>query len=180
MQIKELANRYAKSILELVGPVKSEGILQELKVVQDVISKDKSVKEFLFSPLVPAAKKVELLKKALVGAGLSEEAYALVMILAQKDRITIFEPVIECIQEQTDLAHGVARGTVRSASVLSPEERKRISEIVSQFTNKQVLLSYKEDPAVIGGLIAEVGSFTFDDTLTSHLRRLKEEMTRRV
>ena len=69
---------------------------------------------------------------------------------------------------------------MRSATVLAPEERKQIETLVSRATKKQVILSYKEDPSLVGGLVAEVGSFTFDDSLISHLKRINEQLTRSV
>ncbi len=74
----------------------------------------------------------------------------------------------------------LSRGTVRSTTVLAPEERKRIEETVNRVTHKQPLLTYKEDPALLGGMVAEVGNYTFDDSLASHLRRMNEQLTRRT
>ncbi|MGE0764618.1 MAG: ATP synthase F1 subunit delta [Bdellovibrionales bacterium] len=180
MQVSELANRYARAILDLVGQAKSEQILAELRGLQTIFEKDAGIREFLFSPLVKAKDRAQALTAALKSAGLSPETSAFVMLLSDKGRLPVFSKIVEAIKIQNDMAHGVTRGSVRSAAVLSPEERKSIEEIVSSYTQKQVILTYKEDTSVIGGLIAEVGSFTFDDTLTSHLRRLKEEMTRRI
>ncbi len=181
MQTKELANRYAKAILELAAQNgKQEQMLAELRDLQALFEKDRTINEFLNTPLIGAKDRVSVLGAALKGAGLQEGTIAFVMLLAEKNRLGIFDKIVDAVKAQNDLAHGVTRGSVRSAVVLSPEERKGIEETVSRYTKKQVILTYKEDPSVIGGLIAEVGSFTFDDTLTSHLRRLKDEMTRRV
>jgi len=73
----------------------------------------------------------------------------------------------------------VTRGTVKSASVLPPESRSRIEKRVSEVTGKKVILTYTQDATVIGGLIAEVGGYLFDDTLKSHLQRIKDDLNRR-
>ena len=59
-------------------------------------------------------------------------------------------------------------------------EREQIQEKISKATNKKVILTYVEDPTVIGGLIAEAGGYRFDDTLTTHLIKLKDELNRRT
>lgn len=179
MQVNELANRYARAILDLASG-KQDQVLEELRAVQNAFDKDPSVKEFLSSPMVKASERSNVLNAAFKNSGLSGDSLAFVLMLSDKGRLPIFDKVVEAIKTQNDLAHGVTRGSVRSATVLSPDERKSIEDIVSRYTQKQVILTYKEDPSVIGGLIAEVGSFTFDDTLTSHLRRLKDEMSRRA
>jgi len=181
MQVTELANRYARAVLELITESgKQELVLNELRALQTLFEKDDSIREFLHSPLVKAGDREKALSAALKPVGLSPDTLAFVMLLSEKGRLPIFNKIVEAIKTQNDMAHGVTRGNVRSATVLTPDERKSIEQTVSKYTQKQVILNYKEDPGVIGGLIAEVGSFTFDDTLTSHLRRLKDEMTRRT
>lgn len=181
MQVSELANRYARAAFDLAKQnSQQDKIFAELRALALVFEKDAAIEEFLRSPLVRAEERESTLKKVLADKGLSDLTLAFILLLANKNRLYLFAEVLEAMKTQADEAHGVTRGQVRSAEVLSPEDRKRIEEIVSKFTKKQVILNYKEDPAVIGGLIAEVGSYTFDDTLTSHLRRLKDEMSRRV
>src|SRR4029077_20300117 len=97
-----------------------------------------------------------------------------------KNRLGIFSEIVTAFEHITDEAHGVTRGTVRSATVLAPEERKRIETLVGRATKKQVILTYKEDPSLLGGLVAEVGSFTFDDSLHAHLKRINEQLNRSV
>jgi len=181
MGYSELAARYAKSLYDVAAEKNSaDRVFNELRGLQQAFEKDKHVEEFLNSPVLKSEDKEKALKEALKNGGLSEETNSLVLLLAKKGRLPIFPEVVEAFQARADEAHGVTRGTVRSAIVLSPEERQRIEKTVSNYTKKQVILTYKEDPNVIGGLIAEVGSYTFDDTLKSHLRRLNEELNRRT
>ena len=102
------------------------------------------------------------------------------LLLGMKNRLSLFADIVTSYQSIADEAHGVTRGVVRSATVLAPDERKRIEELVGRATKKQVILTYKEDPSLLGGLIAEVGSFTFDDSLSSHLTRINEQLNRSV
>jgi F-type H+-transporting ATPase subunit delta len=181
MQVSELAKRYARALFELATQNRNQDkVLDELRALETIFEKDQAVREFLTSPVLKAEERQKVLEAALKGGGLSPETAAFVLLLAQKNRLGAFGQIVAAVKEQSDLANGVTRGTVRSAAVLSPDERKRIEDIVSRFSKKQVILTYKEDPGVIGGLIAEAGSYTFDDTLTSHLRRLKDETMRRV
>lgn len=103
-----------------------------------------------------------------------------VFLLARKQRLGIFNDVVTAYQALADEKHGVVRGTVRSTTVLAPDERKRIEQTVNRVTKKNSILTYKEDPLLLGGLVAEVGSYTFDDSLASHLRRMNEQLTRRT
>ena len=95
-----------------------------------------------------------------------------------KGRVELLPEIALAYEARSDEANGVTRGEVRSSTVLTSEERARIESKVSEVTKKKVILTYKEDPEVIGGLIAEVGGYRFDDTLRSHLKRLKDDINR--
>jgi F-type H+-transporting ATPase subunit delta len=63
---------------------------------------------------------------------------------------------------------------------LAQESRTKIEDIVTKVTRKKVILSFVEDAKLIGGTVAQVGGWTFDDSLESHLRRLNEDLNRRM
>lgn len=181
MRISEVANRYASAIYDLAAENgNQEKVFGELRVISEATSSSPEIKEFFSSNLVSAEKKSEALKKALKDQKVSEELMNLMLVLAEKSRLSLFDQILYAYEQKSDLAHGVTRGVVRSATILSPEERNKIESKVSEVTKKKVILTYKEDPAIIGGLVAEVDGFRFDDTLQNHLRRLKEEIKRRT
>ena len=124
-------------------------------------------------------RKEVVLKKALEGQGLSEDTFNFILTLAQKGRVNLLPEIIGAFEGKNDEARGVIRGEVRSPQDLSQGERQEIEKVVSEALGKEVIFTYKVDSSLIGGLIAQVGSYTFDDTLTSHLRRLGDDLNRR-
>lgn len=176
-----LATRYAKAIYTLAKDKnEQDAVFDQLRILSEALHMDKDVGQFLFSPVIRPAEKVAALEKVMATLAFSNALKNFVLLLGKKNRLGIFREILTAYQQITDDAHGVTRGTVRSATVLAPEERKRIETLVGRATKKQVILSYKEDPSLLGGLVAEVGSFTFDDSLISHLKRINEQLTRSV
>jgi len=176
-----LATRYARAIYNLAKDKnEQDAVFDQLRVLNEAFQNDKDIRAFLFSPLVRPTEKVAALEKMLSTQKVSESLKSFVLLLGKKNRLGGFQEILIAYQQITDEAHGVTRGTVRSAAVLGPEDRKRSETLVGRATKKQVILTYKEDPALLGGLVAEVGSFTFDDSLTSHLKRINEQLTRSV
>lgn len=181
MTISEVAHRYAKALYMLSSEGRTQDTVQkELRALKDSFEKDASLGEFLQTPLFTAEQKTKMVEQSLSNQQISEISKSFLMLLAKKGRLALLGQVVDAFQIENDKAHGVTRGTVRSTTVLSPEEREQLEDIVAKSTGKRVILSYKEDPSLIGGLIAEVGSYTFDDTLSTHLNRLKEELKRRA
>lgn len=181
MKISALAQRYAKAIYELAVDNRTQDkVFEDLRAIESVFSKDKEIHDFFTNPLVESKTQVEFLEKALGGKGVSKEATDLVLLLARRDRFSIFKELVAAYEQQADNTNHVCRGTVRSAVVLGQDERSRIETTVERVLKKKVIMTYKVDPEVIGGLIAQVGSYTFDDTIASHLRRMNEELNRRT
>ncbi len=179
MRSPELAKRYAKALFELAVDNRSqEKVLTELRSLDEAFSKDKETHEFLVSPMISPSQKEAVLKKTLEGKGVSKEVLETVLLLARNERLNVFSDLVHAFESEIDASNGVIRGTVRSASALAPEERKRIETTVENFLKKKVIMTYKEDPSVIGGLVAQVGSYTFDDSISTHLTRMNEELKR--
>lgn len=176
-----IAERYARALYELaVETNHRDKIFEELRELRNVFSGRGEIHEFFSSPAVLGQTREQIVEKATSVKGMSEEVHDLIRLLAHKDRLNLLGDIVDAYQQHNDEAHGVIRGQVESAIALGPDERKRIEEIVKKVTKKDVILTYKTNPKVIGGLVAKVGSFTFDDTIQSHLNRMKEDLKRRV
>jgi F-type H+-transporting ATPase subunit delta len=181
MRVSELAGRYAKAVFELAVENKTQAkVFDDLRSLEEVFSREPEFHQFLTTPLIKPSERLAVLKSALENKGLSTEAYDLVMLLARKNRLAAFHGIVQAYESESDDSNNVCRGTVRSATTLGQPDRLRIEETVEKVLNKKVIMTYKVDPSVIGGLIAEVGSYTFDDSIASHLQRMNEELKRRT
>jgi F-type H+-transporting ATPase subunit delta len=176
-----LAKRYAKAIFSLSLENRSqEKVLNDLRALSDAFDSDASIKAFFNSPMITGSQKASTLSKALEGRAPTEEVNQFLMLLAKKDRLPIFSDIVEAFQAEIDAANNVCRGVVKSTIALGPSERTQIEKTVEGVLKKKVIMTYKVDPSVIGGLVAQVGSHTFDDSLSTHLKRMSEELKRRT
>lgn len=175
MKVSELANRYAKAAFELaVENNNKDKVLEDLRALDLALNNDHAIHEFLVNPLIKADQRIKVLTAAVDGKGFCKEVVDLLSLLAKKDRFPIFHELVHAFELLIDKSNNVVRGTVRSALELGQSERQRVEQTVEGVLKKKVVLTYKVDASVIGGLIAEVGSYTFDDTLASHIRRMNE------
>ncbi len=180
MQVSNIAKRYSQAIFEISqNKSNTEQVFKELKALKEAFSGEE-INSFFTNPTVGRQDKMDCAQKIVKEFQFSEEVKSFLLMLAENNRLSILENIVEEFQFFNDQAHSVTRGEVTSSHVLTPEEREQIETIVSKKTNKRVILTYKEDPKLIGGLIAKVDGYTFDDTITMHLNRLNEDLKRRV
>lgn len=180
MRYSEVAARYAKALFMLANETSSQNdTYSQLQFLSDAMEKDPEIMTFLTSPLVTNESKESVFKDGLNGK-FSAETKSFLLLLAKKGRVELIPEIVLAFQSLIDESNGVTRGTVKSPVPLNQDEQKKIEETVGKYTGKQVILTFQEDKSIIGGLVAEVGSYTFDDSLTSHLTRLNEELNRRA
>lgn len=179
MQATEISSRYAKALFDLATEADTrKKVLTDLRTLQELFKQNQDIPNFFNSAVVKEIEKEQVLKKALDGSGVSDLVENFMLTLAKRSRLSVFDSIVDSYQSTSDDAYGMTRGKVRSATPLSESEQKAIEEKIAEVTGKNVILNYECDPSVIGGLIAEVGGYVFDDTIVTHLRRLKEELKR--
>lgn len=178
--MSEASRRYARALYELsVSAKNQEKVFAELRALKQAMTQDQAIEEFISSPVIPPDQKIAALKAALTGK-ISNEVSNTMILLAEKNRLNIFSDMVDAFEAISDESHGVTRGTVRSATPLSAEARKQIEDTVTKVTKKKVILNFTEDPKLLGGMVAQVGGWTFDDSLETHLTRMSEELNRRA
>jgi F-type H+-transporting ATPase subunit delta len=178
--ISEVSKRYARALYECANESKkSEEVSQQLKSISAALNKDEETKHFVSSPVIAQNVKIEALKKA-VGTQVGSELQNLIQLLVEKNRIELFAEIAEAFELISDEGNGITRGEVRSATVLNDDDRRRLEQTITGVTKKKVILNFTEDKKIMGGLVAQVGGWTFDDSLQSHLTRLTEDLNRRT
>jgi F-type H+-transporting ATPase subunit delta len=181
MRTSEIAKRYAKALFEISVDNRTQAkVFADLRELQSAFAKDKTIHDFMVSPLVTAKERVEALNAALTNKGLAKEVFDLLQLLARKGRFAALSDIVNAFEMENDNSNGVSRGTVRSATTLDEASRTRVSQTVEKVLKKKVILTYDVDASVIGGLVAQVGSYTFDDSVSAHQRRMNDELKRRT
>ena len=175
----EASRRYARAVYELaVTKGAADKIYSELVAVVEVFKLSPESQSFIVSPVVEPQKKIIVLSATL--EKLSEEVKNLILLLIEKKRINLFSDIVSAYRDISDASSGKTRGAVRSAAKLNDDEKKQIEIKIKKATGKEVILSYTEDKNLLGGLVAQVGGWTFNDSLESHLTRIGEDLHRRT
>jgi F-type H+-transporting ATPase subunit delta len=181
MAYSELAHRYATALFEIAKESKNqESFKAALSALQKTLESNPAVEKFISTPLIRAEEKEKTLKTALGGQGLPQDVFNFTLLLAKKNRLPLLPEIISAYQACDDKLNDITRGTVKSSTPLNQRQQDDITKKISLVLNKKVILKFSEEASLIGGLTAQVGSYTFDDSLSAHLKRIKEDLTRRI
>jgi F-type H+-transporting ATPase subunit delta len=181
MNVSEVSRRYAKALMALA---KQKGQHLRARAEVDAIAKmfkaDANVRSYFTNPLISHEQKKAVVQTTFGDKGLLEEVYNLMQLLVAKNRIGAFEEIAAAYDEQMDLEEGITRGSVKSAKPLTDAAKKDLEDRIHKILNKKIILTYKEDSTLLGGVVADVGGWTFDDSIETHLTKMNEDLNRRA
>ncbi|MEN6372200.1 MAG: F0F1 ATP synthase subunit delta [Armatimonadota bacterium] len=133
-----------------------------------------SLEEAVVSPLIPAAKKREVITSIFKEKIHETTLFYLYLLIDNRREEVIKSTEAEYIRLANE-ARGIIAAQVTSAVELTKDETIRLKEKLSAYTGKHVDIKADVDPSIIGGLVVRIGDTVMDGSIAGHLERLKEE-----
>jgi F-type H+-transporting ATPase subunit delta len=170
-----LARRYARALLELGVQQKNfEQLGKELDELAAMYSGSRDLVEALTNPVFAPSRRRTVLEAILDRVQVSPVTRNFTLLLFDRDRIAYLPAVAREMEAMVDERSGRARGSVVSARPLLPEQVAKVKSSLEKLTGKKIVLDKKEDPALIGGLVARVGDTVYDGSIRTQLEQMRE------
>jgi F-type H+-transporting ATPase subunit delta len=173
-----VAKRYAQALGEVVtkpaAGLRPEAVLEQLEGFLGLFESHAELKNILLSPAVPPAKKHAIIKELAVRLGYSEPLRNFLYVVIDHRRLNILDELTAAFRAWLDDRLGIARIEVVSALPVPVEQRAGLVKTFSEITGCEVRAEFREDPAVLGGLVVKHGSRLYDGTLQAQLRALDQ------
>lgn len=168
------ANRYADAVFAVAGEAGSFDLwLRELSEVEALLA-DPLAAQVLYNPVIPADR-----KRAIVAAarpGLSPPVDRFVGLLIDRGRLDWLGRIIERLRSRIDEQRGVEVATVTTAVPLASGQRELLAGRLSERFGKRIQLQERVDPALLGGVVAQVGDQILDGSVRGRLERLRRAL----
>jgi len=178
MRSTAAAHRYARALFSLAQEENSvESTRGELADMAELLESNTDFKRRLFQPLHPADERRKVLSAVCERGGASPTVQKFFAYLIDKRRLIVFDAIHDEFDRLADQAAGRARAEVLSANPLRDEQRARLVAALSERTGKEIELSVRVDPSLIGGAIATVGGLIFDGSIRTQLTQLRATLT---
>lgn len=178
MRNQVLIKRYAQGLINSAKDEKEfESLLRQIREFDDLLSTQKNLQDALTSPFLPAAKKKEIAAQVLAETSLGEKAKRFLLILVDNNRLSLIQDIIDQSPEIWNDAHGIATFVVSSVVPLDEAQKKRLEERLTRLEKRNVFLSYRIDPSLIGGLFIRKKNIVYDVSIQGDLERLKQKIS---
>jgi len=97
-------------------------------------------------------------------------------VLLDHYRIAMLDEVIEAYRRTAYDRLGIAEVKIASAADLTAPEQEAIRARFAELTHKQVEIEFHLEPALLGGIIAQIRSTVYDGSVRGQLDRLRQQL----
>jgi F-type H+-transporting ATPase subunit delta len=177
MSTRGSATRYARALLDVaIKESIAERAERDLTSFGDLVAQHPQLERALTHPAIPTARKRALTEDLTSRLELSTPVAKLLRMLAERDRLSLVPDLVEVYRERLMDHQRVVRAEVTTAAPLPAGRDRELQERLSRATGRQVLLSTRVDPAIIGGMVARIGSVVYDGSIAAQLLKMRERL----
>ena len=178
MTVRAVARQYALALFDVAQKGgQTDRVGRELAEFAALVASHDELSTVFANTAIPAAEKraiVDRLVQAL--PELSAEIRRLLTLLADRDRLMLLETIAAIFKEKAMDAKRVVRAELVTAAPLDDAVRGRIAASLERVLGRQVTMTERVDPALVGGFVARVGSVVVDGSVMRHLERIREKL----
>jgi F-type H+-transporting ATPase subunit delta len=174
-----LARRYARALADVAAATHElEGVRTDLRAFATLLREQRALRQFLANPSIQRQDAVAVADEVGVRLGLRPLAITFLRILTESGRLLSLEGILRAFEALVDERLGRVKAAVTTAAPLPAAEAEALRHALGKLTGKDVYLEVRQEPAILGGIIAQIGSQVYDGSLRSRLAKLAEELAR--
>lgn len=176
MTERRIVRRYAAALFAAASRANAiDQVESDLGFVSYALEQSRDLWEALISPVVPPAKKREILSGIFEGK-VSEITLAYLKLCVDKRREEIIRETESEYIALANEARGIVEAEVTSAVELSPDQEARLIAQLAETTGKRIELSKRLDPTLIGGLVVRMGDTVIDGSIRGQLEAIRQRL----
>jgi len=177
MSYDTIARRYARAIFE-IG--KEQGDLPRLaKDLADFMAayqESAELRMVLTNPLVQETQRDALLVEIGQRMGMVQAALSTLRLLSQRRRLAALPDIVRQLERLVDADMGVVRALVTSAGPLDAAYLAKLKDELERATGKKVVITQKQDPTLIAGIVTRIGDRVIDGSIKARLDSFRESL----
>jgi F-type H+-transporting ATPase subunit delta len=169
--------RYASALFELASEANAvEETGAGLNAFQALLDSSEDLVRLVRSPVFAADDQIAALEAIAGKAGIGGLALNFLRLITRNRRLFFISEMIKAYNSLVAAARGEVVAEVTSADGLSEQHVADLKAALKASIGRDVKLSTRVDPAILGGLIVKVGSRMMDNSLKTKLQNLKIAM----
>ena len=178
MTNRTAATRYARALLDVALKEHTDLAIidEQVSALATLFTENEPLRKALVNPAVPLPRKRAAVAAIIAQADVLPIVGKTLQLLAERDRLVILPDVAEAFRQRLLQMRNIVRAEVTTAEPLTAERLQDIQRSLSTATGLTVDLTSRVDPAILGGMVARIGSTVYDASVTNHLQRIRQRL----
>ncbi|MEO8595265.1 MAG: ATP synthase F1 subunit delta [Candidatus Solibacter sp.] len=181
MTLSAVATRYARALADVTtaanAGLSAADALSQLRSFEEALHSSHELQNALTTPAVPAGRKRAVVGRLADALKLSQIARNFLYVLIDHRRITLLGAILNGFELIVDERMGFARAEISSPGELSEAQRGAINAQLERMAGKRLRTHYAVDPALIGGVVARIGSTVYDGSVRGQLQAIGQRLS---
>lgn len=181
MTLSAVATRYAHALADVVtapgSSLRAEDALAQLRAFDSALRSSSDLTNALITPAVPASRKRAVIQRIGYLIELSQIARNFLYVLVDHRRIALLSEIIQSFELAMDERLGFARAEVSAAFELTELQKKAVTGELERISGKRIRARYAVDGALIGGVVARIGSTVYDGSVRGQLNSMERRLS---
>ena len=169
-----LARRYAKAILAL----NDKKIADDLRSLAKAMAISAELVGSLTNPAIRKSDRRKVIDSLLDRIGATPLTKNTVYLLLDGERLASLPAISRELDAMIEAKSGRVSAEVVSARPLDASQLSQITAALEKVSGKKVAVTKREDPSLLGGVVAKLGDTVYDGSLRTQLRTLRDELTK--
>ena len=176
MSIEIVADKYGSAMFELAQEQNNLELMEEqLGYVASVMAEQPELRSFLENPIVTEDAKIKLVG-SIFESSIDKVALHFIYVMIKRGRHRYIAQAIAAFIQKSREARGILEATV--AEPITADVEASVQAKLREVTGKDVILSVRQDPSIMGGIVIQVGDKRIDGSVSRRLEELEKSLLR--
>ena len=172
-----VAGRYASALYDLATEMNQLKVVEQaLKSLQALLDESEDMRRLVRSPVFSADEQSNALQAVMAKAGVEGLAVNFVKLITRNRRLFVLPEMISDFQKLAANGRGEMQAEITSAMPLTDAQTQLLKDTLRTSVGKDVAITPRVDPGLLGGLIVKIGSRMIDSSIRTKLNNLKIAM----
>jgi F-type H+-transporting ATPase subunit delta len=174
-----LARRYARAVIDLgTSSGNLDKIGADLRSLAKAMHDSAELQTALTNPAIRRSDRRKVIDGLLERIGAQPQTKNLVYLLLDGERLSSVPAIAREVDAMIQAKSGRVSAEITSALPLDVGQVQQITAALEKLSGKKIDVTKREDPALLGGVVAKVGDVVYDGSLRTQLRSIRDELTK--
>ncbi len=174
-----VAQRYAKALVDVAAASgEMQDVHHDLRAFADVLREQRDLRQLLANPSVARRDAAAIIREIGAAMAIRPLAATFLQVVLEGGRLSGLDAILRAYEALLDDRLGRVKAVVTSAVPLASGIQEELRRRLGEVTGKDVYLELRHDPALLGGVVTQIGSRIYDGSLKTQLARLRDDLVR--